>query len=61
MSAAVPAQTIPASPAASEAERQVFAKIGRRLMPILIGSYILNYLDRTNVGFAGLTRPRRSG
>jgi MFS family permease len=61
MSAAVPAQTIPASPAASEAERQVFAKIGRRLMPILIVSYILNYLDRTNVGFAGLTRPEALG
>jgi D-galactonate transporter len=36
-------------------ERLVFAKIGRRLMPLLIVSYILNYLDRTNVGFAALT------
>jgi D-galactonate transporter len=37
-----------------EAERRVFAKIGWRLMPLLILSYILNYLDRTNVAFAVL-------
>ena len=43
------------SPAAADAERRVFAKIGWRLMPILILSYILNYLDRTNVSFAALT------
>jgi D-galactonate transporter len=36
-------------------ERRVFAKIGWRLMPILTLSYILNYLDRTNVSFAALT------
>ena len=29
--------------------------IGWRLMPLLIVSYILNYLDRTNVSFAALT------
>ena len=39
----------------AEAERRVFAKIGWRLMPLLILSYILNYLDRTNVSFAALT------
>jgi MFS family permease len=38
-----------------EAERRVFAKIGWRLMPILTLSYILNYLDRTNVSFAALS------
>jgi MFS transporter, ACS family, tartrate transporter len=43
------------SPATADAERRVFAKIGWRLMPILILSYILNYLDRTNVSFAALT------
>src|SRR5262245_41972203 len=49
--------TAPATrPAVGSAdERLVFAKIGRRLMPLLIISYILNYLDRTNVGFAALT------
>jgi MFS transporter, ACS family, tartrate transporter len=43
------------SPALTDTERRVFAKIGWRLMPILIVSYILNYLDRTNVSFAALT------
>jgi len=42
-------------PATQEAERRVFAKIAWRLMPILTISYILNYLDRTNVSFAALT------
>lgn len=41
--------------ARQDAERRVFAKIGWRLMPILTFSYILNYLDRTNVSFAALT------
>ena len=39
----------------SAVERQVFAKIGWRLMPLLTTAYILNYLDRTNVSFAALT------
>src|SRR6478672_4707007 len=39
----------------SLAERRLFARIGWRLMPLLIASYILNYLDRTNVSFAALT------
>jgi sugar phosphate permease len=42
-------------PTTQEAERRVFAKIGWRLMPVLTISYILNYLDRTNVSFAALT------
>src|ERR1041384_1342857 len=42
-------------------EREVFAKIGRRLMPVLTTAYILNYLDRTNVGFAALTMNQAIG
>ena len=49
------------SPAAADAERRVFAKIGWRLMPILILAYIFNYLDRNNVGFAGLTMNQAIG
>lgn len=41
--------------AADEAERRVFAKIAWRVMPLFIVSYILNYLDRTNISFAALT------
>ena len=50
-----------ADSATLEAERRVFAKIGWRLMPILILSYIFNYLDRNNVGFAGLTMNQAIG
>jgi sugar phosphate permease len=42
-------------PTAQDAERRVFNKIAWRLMPILTLSYILNYLDRTNVSFAALS------
>ena len=43
------------------AERQVFAKIGWRLMPVLTTAYVLNYHDRTNVGFAALTMNQAIG
>jgi MFS family permease len=43
------------NPPDRDAERRVFAKIGWRLMPILTLSYILNYLDRTNISFAALS------
>ena len=43
------------------AERLVFSKIGRRLMPLLTTAYILNYLDRTNVSFAALTMNQSIG
>ncbi len=36
-------------------ERRIFAKIGWRVLPILTIAYIVNFLDRTNVGFAALT------
>ena len=49
------------SPAAADAERRVFVKIGWRLMPILILAYVFNYLDRNNVGFAGLTMNQAIG
>jgi MFS transporter, ACS family, tartrate transporter len=39
----------------ADAERRVFSKILRRLMPLLIASYVLNYLDRNNIAFAALT------
>jgi len=52
---------VPAISTAPDAERRVFAKIGWRLMPILILSYVFNYLDRNNVGFAGLTMNQAIG
>jgi MFS family permease len=49
------ASPLPSPEALAAAERRVFAKIGWRLMPVLTTAYVLNYLDRTNVGFAALT------
>jgi ACS family tartrate transporter-like MFS transporter len=48
-------------PTAPETDDRVFAKIAWRLMPLLIAGYILNYLDRNNVGFAALTMNRELG
>jgi len=36
-------------------EIQTFGTIGRRLLPLLTIAYVVNFLDRTNVGFAALT------
>jgi MFS family permease len=49
------------SPLPTEREARVFAKITWRLMPILVTGYVLNYLDRNNVGFAALTMNREIG
>lgn len=39
----------------SELERRVVRKVTLRLIPFLIVTYLINYLDRTNIGFAKLT------
>src|SRR5690349_1016698 len=49
------------SATAVSAERQVFAKLVRRLMPVLTTAYMLNSLDRTNVSFAALTMNQAIG
>jgi MFS transporter, ACS family, tartrate transporter len=45
----------------SPMERRVFKKVIIRLMPILILAFALNYIDRTNIGFAALTMNRDLG
>ena len=45
----------------TELERRAFNKIVWRLVPLLSISYVLNYMDRNNVGFAGLTMNRQVG
>jgi MFS transporter, ACS family, tartrate transporter len=47
--------------AAPDIAQRAFAKITWRLMPFLIVAYVLNYLDRNNVGFAALTMNRELG
>jgi ACS family tartrate transporter-like MFS transporter len=39
----------------------VFRKISMRLLPLLILSFVVSYIDRTNVGFAALTMNRDLG
>jgi len=34
---------------------QVFAKVARRLIPFMVALYTVAFLDRVNIGFAGLT------
>lgn len=48
-------------PTAAIDEERVFAKIAWRLMPLLVSGYVLNYLDRNNVGFAALTMNKEIG
>ena len=42
-------------------ESRVFAKVAWRILPLLIVSYVFNYLDRNNIGFAALTMNREIG
>lgn len=41
--------------AQDEMSRRVVGKVARRLMPFMCLAYFVNYLDRTNIGFAQLT------
>jgi ACS family tartrate transporter-like MFS transporter len=44
-----------------QTEREVFARCARRIVPLLAGIVLLNYIDRANVGFAALTMNRDLG
>ncbi len=44
-----------------KAERALIKKVAWRFLPVLILGYLLNYLDRTNVGFAALTMNKELG
>ncbi len=35
-------------------EGAIFRKVGRRLLPVLCPGYLFSYIDRSNIGFAGL-------
>src|SRR5688572_2920320 len=61
MSSTAQAEPLVGSVAVDDAERRVFSKIAWRVMPLLIVSYILNYLDRTNISFAALTMNQAVG
>lgn len=42
-------------------ERHVFAKCAWRLVPFTMLLFIVNYVDRTNIGFATLTMNKDLG
>jgi len=44
-----------------EHERRILRRNGWQLLPVLTLAYIVNYLDRTNIGFAALTMNRDIG
>src|SRR5438046_307535 len=54
-------QIVPILPLAEKEDARVFRKITWRIMPVLTCGYILNYLDRNNIGFAALTMNREIG
>jgi MFS family permease len=45
----------------TEARRRALSKVAWRFLPVLTIAYVLNYLDRTSVGFAALTMNRDVG
>jgi MFS family permease len=50
-----------AADASTEIERAAFRKAAWRLVPFLTLGYLLNYMDRNNVGFAALTMNSDTG
>ena len=42
-------------------EGELFAKCARRLIPFIMLLYVVNYIDRVNVGFAALTMNKDLG
>ena len=55
------ASTDPTHAARSEATREAFLKAAWRIVPFVTFGYLLNYMDRNNVGFAALTMNRETG
>jgi D-galactonate transporter len=49
------------APGTAALERATMARVTRRLLPMLILCYFVAYLDRVNVGFAGLTMNKDLG
>ncbi|HVB68980.1 MAG TPA: MFS transporter [Acetobacteraceae bacterium] len=52
---------VPATPGTPDIERETVHRVAWRLMPLLMLGYFCAYLDRVNVGFAGLTMNRDLG
>jgi ACS family tartrate transporter-like MFS transporter len=61
MSLAVPASEEALVNTSVDFEKRTFAKIAWRLLPLLSVAYVLDYMDRNNVGFAALTMNHEIG
>ena len=44
-----------------EQEADLFTRIGKRCIPLLLLSYIISYIDRVNIGFAAITASKDLG
>jgi MFS transporter, ACS family, tartrate transporter len=51
----MPVPAVPAETCLEPLERETIPRVARRLLPLLMLGYFCAYLDRVNVGFAGLT------
>jgi ACS family tartrate transporter-like MFS transporter len=45
----------------TELGRRTMSKVGMRLMPFMIAAFVINFLDRVNIGFAALDMTRDLG
>src|SRR6201986_5430060 len=52
---------MPTSTVASKLESETILRVSWRLMPFLIAAYLVNYIDRVNVGFAALQMNKAAG
>jgi hypothetical protein len=43
----------------TDEEKRLVRKIDKRLMPMLWVMYVMNYIDRTNIGVSGFAIPSR--
>ena len=41
--------------------RELFGRIGMRLVPVLLAAFVISYIDRVNVGFAAITASKDLG
>jgi ACS family tartrate transporter-like MFS transporter len=52
----------PVSSASDEAyARELFGRIGWRVVPVLLAAFVISYIDRVNVGFAAITASKDLG
>src|SRR5215470_13481029 len=52
---------MPTSPVINKLESETIRRVSWRLMPFLIAAYLVNYIDRVNVGFAALQMNKAVG